>query len=133
MLRGVDPEANAVAGLARPQLEGAIAVIVQKERVKGSEEEDSLPAQDSEAAREGPNLGMQRGMDSESDDAMNSGPPPRKEAVVENTTDSSIGSSAALDAIQREARERLATKADDAEVPTYLWEEHLIDDSEGRF
>eukprot|EP00978_Attheya_sp_CCMP212_P038618 scaffold192997_cov28-Attheya_sp.AAC.1 len=76
---------------------------------------------------------MQRGVDSGSDDAMNSGPPPRKEAVVENTTDSSIGSSAGLDAIQREARERLATKADDAEVPTYLWEEHLIDDSEGRF
>jgi hypothetical protein len=33
-----------------------------------------------------------------------------------------------LDAIDREKRERKATKADDAEVPVALWEEHLIND-----
>jgi hypothetical protein len=34
-----------------------------------------------------------------------------------------------LEGIAREARERKeATKADDAEVPEYLWEEHLLDD-----
>jgi hypothetical protein len=34
-----------------------------------------------------------------------------------------------LDAIAREARERKATKADDAEVPEYLWwEDHLLND-----
>eukprot|EP00978_Attheya_sp_CCMP212_P017428 scaffold46399_cov52-Attheya_sp.AAC.1 len=32
--------------------------------------------------------------------------------------------------IDREKRERKATKSDDAEVPVYLWEEHLIDDGE---
>jgi hypothetical protein len=33
-----------------------------------------------------------------------------------------------LDAIGREARERKATKADDAAVPEELWEEHLLND-----
>ena len=32
--------------------------------------------------------------------------------------------------IAREARERKATKADDAEVPIYLWEEHMINDGD---
>ena len=32
--------------------------------------------------------------------------------------------------IQQEARERVATKSDDAEVPTYLWIQHCIDDSD---
>eukprot|EP00978_Attheya_sp_CCMP212_P021401 scaffold62428_cov58-Attheya_sp.AAC.4 len=35
-----------------------------------------------------------------------------------------------LDAISREIRERKATKADDAEVPTYLWDKHLLADSD---
>jgi hypothetical protein len=35
-----------------------------------------------------------------------------------------------LDEIGRDLRERKAVKADDAEVPTYLWEEHLVDDDE---
>jgi hypothetical protein len=34
-----------------------------------------------------------------------------------------------LGEIAREKRERKATKADDAEIPEYLWEEHLLDDS----
>jgi hypothetical protein len=33
-----------------------------------------------------------------------------------------------LDAIGREARERKATKADDATVPEELWEAHLLND-----
>eukprot|EP00978_Attheya_sp_CCMP212_P040673 scaffold224742_cov45-Attheya_sp.AAC.1 len=35
-----------------------------------------------------------------------------------------------LKAIDREKRERKATKADDAEVPVYLWEEHMINDGD---
>jgi len=34
-----------------------------------------------------------------------------------------------LDDIQREKRERKATKADDAEVPIYLWTEHYMEES----
>jgi hypothetical protein len=30
--------------------------------------------------------------------------------------------------IEREARERKSTKFDDAEIPAYLWEEHLLQD-----
>jgi hypothetical protein len=33
-----------------------------------------------------------------------------------------------LEGIARENRERKATKSDDADVPIYLWEEHLFDD-----
>jgi hypothetical protein len=33
-----------------------------------------------------------------------------------------------LEGIARENRERKATKSDDADVPVYLWEEHLIED-----
>lgn len=36
-----------------------------------------------------------------------------------------------LHAITREKRERLASKADDAEIPEYLWCEHLVDDGIG--
>jgi hypothetical protein len=32
------------------------------------------------------------------------------------------------EAITRETRDRMATKADDAEVPEYLWLEHLVQD-----
>jgi hypothetical protein len=34
-----------------------------------------------------------------------------------------------LEEVTREARERKATKSDDAEVPEYLWLEHLFDDA----
>jgi hypothetical protein len=33
-----------------------------------------------------------------------------------------------LDQISRDLREQKATKADDADIPEYLWEEHLTDD-----
>eukprot|EP00978_Attheya_sp_CCMP212_P017666 scaffold47333_cov42-Attheya_sp.AAC.3 len=35
-----------------------------------------------------------------------------------------------LKAIDRKKRERKATKSDDAEVPVYLWEEHMINDGD---
>eukprot|EP00978_Attheya_sp_CCMP212_P000239 scaffold463_cov46-Attheya_sp.AAC.3 len=35
-----------------------------------------------------------------------------------------------LEAIDREKRERKATKSDDAEVPVYLWEEYMINDGD---
>jgi hypothetical protein len=37
-----------------------------------------------------------------------------------------------LEAVDREKRERKATKSDDAEVPVYLWEEHMINDGDFR-
>ena len=46
-----------------------------------------------------------------------------EEACVERT-------SHLLDDITREARERKATKADDAEVPVYLWFEHMFEDGD---
>jgi hypothetical protein len=38
------------------------------------------------------------------------------------------GTSPDLTEIDREGRERKATKADDAEVPEYLWHEHIFED-----
>jgi hypothetical protein len=40
----------------------------------------------------------------------------------------SKGSKEVLSEIAREKRERKATKADDAVVPEFLWEEHLLED-----
>jgi hypothetical protein len=34
----------------------------------------------------------------------------------------------ALAKIEREARQQKATKSDDAEIPAYLWEEHMLQD-----
>jgi hypothetical protein len=56
-----------------------------------------------------------------------------KESFVEITENlkasvSNLHERATLDHIEREARQRKATKSNDAEIPAYLWEEHLLQD-----
>ena len=75
---------------------------------------------------------MQKGADLVVSEKTNPTPPLRGKAV-EGISEAvePVRFSAELDAIQRESRERLATKADDADVPIYLWEDHLINDNDG--
>jgi hypothetical protein len=48
--------------------------------------------------------------------------------TVANDPGCNRGTKELLHEIAREKRERKATKADDADVPEYLWEEHLLND-----
>jgi hypothetical protein len=49
------------------------------------------------------------------------------DSIEDALQDNGLGSTQdALDDIAREARQRKATKLDDAEIPAYLWEEHLM-------
>jgi hypothetical protein len=49
-------------------------------------------------------------------------------STVEKEPVLTAGTKEVLHEIAREKRERKATKADDAAVPEYLWEEHLLND-----
>ena len=75
---------------------------------------------------------MQKGAELVVSEKTNPTPPLRGKAV-EGISEAvePVRFSAELDAIQRESRERLATKVDDADVPIYLWEDHLINDNDG--
>jgi hypothetical protein len=126
--RGAQESAPEIATVVSKQ--GVMEEITQNQVVEISQSEESPPAQISVTGRMTGGE-TQRGVDLRVNGVTNPTPPQQAEAVERDIGDKPSVLSAVLDAIQREARERLATKADDAEVPTYLWEEHLIDDSEG--
>eukprot|EP00978_Attheya_sp_CCMP212_P031394 scaffold118461_cov27-Attheya_sp.AAC.1 len=89
------------------------------ERVEISCAAESSPAQCLQVNRRADAV-MQMGADTSVSVETSPTPPQQGKAVEGMSTVASVGSSAELDAIQREARERLATKADDADVPTYF-------------